>query len=387
MDTLNDLNERVDAFVGTSSFDTPAAANDQAPIDVPAEVHEDIVASVDFSEVELADEFTEPQVAVTPNGLLPMEPLPIDGRLRKAALRMPDEIEEASGFTLFGRRIKSLIYTTDVAVIRNSNADAVFAVYPFTPQPAITQALLTVAECPVFVGVGGGTTTGKRSVQMAAVSEMQGAAGCVVNSPATAEMVEHITNIADIPVIATVVRCDDDAHAKVRAGAKILNIAAGKNTPQVLRELREHYPNLPLIAPGGKTPESIRETIAAGANAIIWTPPSAQQLQTDMMQRYRKMKEDATPVISREDVPIIDQVAAAEVSQVENMNPDVPIPDEVIERVASIHERVEEHRANRGLKPSLHGFFFRGKKRQPQQQGPPHKRKAGRFRLSNHAAT
>ena len=68
-------------------------------------------------------------------------------------------------------------------------------------------------------------------------------------------MVEHITNIADIPVIATVVRCDDDAHAKVRAGAKILNIAAGKNTPQVLRELREHYPNLPLIAPGGKTPE------------------------------------------------------------------------------------------------------------------------------------
>ena len=319
MDTLNDLNERVDAFVGTSSFDTPAAANDQAPIDVPAEVHEDIVASVDFSEVELADEFTEPQVAVTPNGLLPMEPLPIDGRLRKAALRMPDEIEEASGFTLFGRRIKSLIYTTDVAVIRNSNADA--------------------------------------------VSEMQGAAGCVVNSPATAEMVEHITNIADIPVIATVVRCDDDAHAKVRAGAKILNIAAGKNTPQVLRELRERYPNLPLIAPGGKTPESIRETIAAGANAIIWTPPSAQQLQTDMMQRYRKMKEDATPVISRDDVPIIDQVAAAEVSQVENMNPDVPIPDEVIERVASIHERVEEHRANRGLKPSLHGFFFRGKKR------------------------
>ncbi len=77
----------------------------------------------------------------------------------------------------------------------------------------------------------------------------------------------------------------------------------------------------------------------------------------------RKMKEEATPVISRDDVPIIDQVAAAEVSQVENMNPDVPIPDEVIERVASIHERVEEHRANRGLKPSLHGFFFRGKKR------------------------
>ena len=383
MDSLNDLNERVDAFVGTSSFDTSATTNDQAPIDVPAEVHEDIVASVDFSEVELADEFTEPQVAVTPNGLLPMEPLPIDGRLRKAALRMPDEIEEASGFTLFGRRIKSLIYTTDVAVIRNSNADAVFAVYPFTPQPAITQALLTVAECPVFVGVGGGTTTGKRSVQMAAVSEMQGAAGCVVNSPATAEMVEHITNIADIPVIATVVRCDDDAHAKVRAGAKILNIAAGKNTPQVLRELREHYPNLPLIAPGGKTPESIRETIAAGANAIIWTPPSAQQLQTDMMQRYRKMKEDATPVISRDDVPIIDQVAAAEVSQVENMNPDVPIPDEVIERVASIHDHIEDVAPTADSSPRCTAFSSAERNASRNSKARPANNGTGLFLLSS----
>lgn len=256
MDTLNDLNERVDAFVATSSFDTPAATNDQDPIDVPAEVHEDIVASVDFSEVELADEFTEPQVAVTPNGLLPMEPLPIDGVCARRPSACPMRSRRQAALRSFGRRIKSLIYTTDVAVIRNSNADAVFAVYPFTPQPAITQALLTVAECPVFVGVGGGTTTGKRSVQMAAVSEMQGAAGCVVNSPATAEMVEHITNIADIPVIATVVRCDDDAHAKVRAGAKILNIAAGKNTPQVLRELREHYPNLPLIAPAARRPRA-----------------------------------------------------------------------------------------------------------------------------------
>lgn len=130
MDTLNDLNERVDAFVGTSSFDTPAAANDQAPIDVPAEVHEDIVASVDFSEVELADEFTEPQVAVTPNGLLPMEPLPIDGRLRKAALRMPDEIEEASGFTLFGR-VSNRSSTPPTS--RSSATPTPMPSLPFTP--------------------------------------------------------------------------------------------------------------------------------------------------------------------------------------------------------------------------------------------------------------
>ena len=117
-----------------------------APLPVSAEVPEDIEASIDFSEVELADEFAEPEMAVTPGGLLPMEPSPIEGRLRKAPLRVPDELEECGGFTLFGRRIKSLLYTTDVAVIRNSNADAIFAVYPFTAQPAITQALLTASD-------------------------------------------------------------------------------------------------------------------------------------------------------------------------------------------------------------------------------------------------
>ena len=103
-----------------------------------------------------------------------------------------------------------------------------------------------------------------------------------------------------------------------------------------------------------------------------------------MMQRYRKMKEDATPVISRDDVPIIDQVAAAEVSQVENMNPDVPIPDEVLDprarRGASRQPRAQALTARLFL-PSLPR-----KETLAKHLGPPHKREAGRFRLNNHAA-
>ena len=338
-----------------SHIDSTQSPGETAPacptcnVTVPAEVPESIDAAVDFSEVEISQELSEAPSAVTPSGVLPLSPSPIEGRLRKAALSVPDEIEDCSGFTLFGRRIKSLLYTTDVAVIRNSNADAIFAVYPFTAQPAITQALLTAAECPVFVGVGGGTTTGKRSVQLAAVSEMQGAAGVIVNSPATVEMVEQIASIIDIPVIATVVRCDETAHAKVRAGAKILNVAAGKDTPAVLRELREHYPNLPLIASGGRSSLSARETAAAGANAVIWTPPSAQQLQADMMKRYREAPSTTA-------APTMDPIAASDVNPLESARADVPIPDELIARARSARERAVERRNNRG------GFFFRGRK-------------------------
>ena len=320
-----------------------ADATIEDAVEVPAEVPENIEATIDFSEVEFAQEFSEPVTAVTPGGVLPLDPAPIEGRLRKAPLSVPEEIEECSGFTLFGRRIKSLLYTTDVAVIRNSNADAIFAVYPFTAQPAITQALLTVAECPVFVGVGGGTTAGKRSVQLAAVSEMQGVSGVIVNSPASPEMVEQIASMIDIPVIATVIRCDEVAHAKVRAGAKILNVAAGKDTPNVLRQLREHYPNMPLIASGGRSSLSVRETREAGANAVIWTPPSAQQLQADMMKRYREA--DVNP----EDGPVIDPVKASAENPLESARADVPFTDEAIARAHSPRGRLRKARG---------GFFF-----------------------------
>ncbi len=231
-------------------------------------------------------------------------PEPIDGRLRKAPLRVPEAYEECSGFTLFGRRIKSLLYSTDVAVIRNANADAIFAVYPFTAQPAITQALLTVAEAPLFVGVGGGTTTGRRAAELAAVSEMQGAAGVVLNSPASPDMVAQIASTVDIPVVASITRFDDIACQKVEAGARIINVAAGRNTPEVIRALREAYPSLPIIATGGKNAEVQNATVRAGANALIWAPPSITELQSDMMVRYREKAEAEAAETSADHVAV-----------------------------------------------------------------------------------
>ena len=86
-----------------------------------------------------------------------------EGNLRKHTLSVPRCISECSGIRVFGRRIKSLVFSTDVAIIKNINADAVIAVYPFTPQPSITQAIIGISEVPVFCGVGGGLTNGVRS--------------------------------------------------------------------------------------------------------------------------------------------------------------------------------------------------------------------------------
>ena len=53
-----------------------------------------------------------------------------NGTLRNHSIRLPHCICECSGIRIFGMRIKSIAFTTDVAIIKNINADAIIAVYP-----------------------------------------------------------------------------------------------------------------------------------------------------------------------------------------------------------------------------------------------------------------
>ena len=220
----------------------------------------------------------------------PQMPAPIDGTLRQFALRVPSVIDECSGIMVFGKRIKSLVFSTDLSIIKNVNADAIIAVYPFTPQPIITQALLLAADIPVFAGVGGGLTQGQRVVNLAMFAEMQGATGVVLNAPTASAVVSHVAETIDIPVVLTVARADTDFDERIRAGADIFNVSAAAETPAVVRRIREQHPDVPIIATGGPTDESILETIQAGANAITWTPPSNGEIFRDIMAAYRDNK-------------------------------------------------------------------------------------------------
>lgn len=207
---------------------------------------------------------------------------------------MPDEIYAASGIVIMGRRIKSLIFSTDIAIIRNCNADAVLAVYPFTPQQIIADAIVSTSSLPVFCGVGGGTTTGARVVMLAKDAEAFGAMAVVVNAPTTNDVIAQIADIIDIPIVVTVLDENTDIDARLEAGATIFNVSAAARTPEVVQILRERYPDLPIIATGGPSQESIRETVAAGANAISFTPPTAEELFHGLMTRYRNEHESKT---------------------------------------------------------------------------------------------
>ncbi len=213
--------------------------------------------------------------------------------LRKNIVKVPDVIrKEASGITILGKTIYSILFSTDIAIIKNTNADAIIAVYPFTPQPAITQAIMSVADIPVFCGVGGGLTQGLRSVNIALHAEFQGALAVVLNAPTPNETISSVKNSIDIPVVLTIVSELTDVSEKIKAGADIFNVSAASKTALVIRKIREKYPDFPIIATGGPTEQTIIETIAAGANAITFTPPTNGELFKKKMETYREQEHE-----------------------------------------------------------------------------------------------
>jgi len=213
----------------------------------------------------------------------------IRGQLKKHIVHVPEIIHElATGIKINEKLIKSLVFTTDIAIIRNMNGNAVIAVYPFTPQPVITHAIMLAADVPVFCGVGGGTTQGPRVVNLAKDAEYQGAIGVVVNSPTKNEVITEMSQVIDIPIVLTVVSESTDVKSRIKAGATILNVSGAAKTAQIVKRIRGDFPQIPIIATGGPTEATIRETIEAGANAVTYTPPTSAELFKELMEKYRE---------------------------------------------------------------------------------------------------
>ena len=207
----------------------------------------------------------------------------------ESVLAVPEVMRTAPGIAIQGRKIRSLVFSTDLAVICHCDADAVLAVYPFTCQPAITQALVAASQRPVFNGVGGSITQGERCVEAALHSEMSGVAAVVVNTSIPVESISALVEKVAVPVCVTACAADDVVHRQIAAGASIVNVAAGARTPQVVEALRREYPDLPIIATGGPTDDAIRATIAAGADAVSWTPPASADLEREVMEKARRL--------------------------------------------------------------------------------------------------
>ncbi len=208
-------------------------------------------------------------------------------RLRNNIVTVPEVINQCSGICVFGQNLKSFLFSTDVAIIRNTNSNAIIAVYPFTPQPVISNALILAADKPIFCGVGGGLTTGVRSLELAVHAEFQGAMGVVLNKPTPNNLITELKAKIDIPIVITIVSEKDDIKGRIDAGVDIFNVSGAKNTKDIIKKIKDINPDIAILATGGKKEETILQVIEAGANAISYTPPSTGDLFKEIMSRYR----------------------------------------------------------------------------------------------------
>lgn len=214
-------------------------------------------------------------------------------KYRTELITVPNVIRKAPGIIINSRRYKSFVYTTDVATIMYQDGDAVMAVYPYTPHPSIMEALRLVSPVPVLTGVGGSITQGERSADLARFADAYGSVGVVLNAAVDIDTIKAVYKAIDIPIVYTVISEYMNLDEYLEAGVSIINVSGGKNTARIVDKFHRMYPDLPIIATGGKKDEYILETIEAGAHAISYTPPTTQEVFHRNMDKYRKeLKED-----------------------------------------------------------------------------------------------
>lgn len=211
-----------------------------------------------------------------------------ENSLRTFLIEMPPLIYQVEGIRVFGRTLRSFIFSTDVAVLRNTNADAAFAMYPFPTQPLIHRALIQSADLPVFAGVGSVGMSDQKVVTCALDAEAAGATGIVIGPQVTSEIITRLKKQLEVPLIATVASGKENLEAKIDSGVDIINVSGAQDTPDIIRFVKSHYPYMPVVATGGPNDETILETIKAGADAISFTPPSMAEIFRKQMEIFRE---------------------------------------------------------------------------------------------------
>ena len=86
----------------------------------------------------------------------------------------------------------------------------------------LQEANISVAQRPVLLVVGGGTTAGKRVESIALDAELHGATAVVLNAPTTTEFVQNLADDIDIPVVLTIVSLNEDLEKRSYIRKQIL---------------------------------------------------------------------------------------------------------------------------------------------------------------------
>lgn len=87
-----------------------------------------------------------------------------------------------------------------------------------------------------------------------------------MNAPTSNDVLRQASRLVDAPAIVTVVNDRTDFQARAEARADIFNVAAGPDTPELVRKIRKELPDFPLIATGGPVEFDLTRPVQKGYN-------------------------------------------------------------------------------------------------------------------------
>lgn len=213
-----------------------------------------------------------------------------DYLLSASNYQIPNAIDECSGLEIGERLIRSVLLTTDLAFINSFQADSVMAVHPFDKSSRLDEVIIDFSDKPVFCDIGGGLLREHEATKAAKKSLDVGASAVVISKPTPAEVIRNINSQINGLLIYTVMFNAEPAKDLAEAGVDIFNVATGEFTAESVSLIRNLLPEIPIMASGGPHNSTIRETIRAGADAIVFNPPTATEMMRAVFEGFRNNK-------------------------------------------------------------------------------------------------
>lgn len=200
---------------------------------------------------------------------------------------IPEAIYECRGIQIGSKSIRSILLSTDLSFVENITADSIMAVHPFEKSGKMDKVLIDYCQKPVFSDIGGGLMNQHKTIEAALKASKAGAAGLVISKPTPPEVISEVRSKVDNLLIYTVIFNEEPIEQLYDAGVDIFNVATGEFTAESVFSIKNRVPNIHIMASGGPYNSTIRETIQAGAEAIVFNPPTATEMMRSVFDDFR----------------------------------------------------------------------------------------------------
>lgn len=176
------------------------------------------------------------------------------------------------GIWLGGRKVHSLLVTTDFYDMIMTDADAILADFYWIPPQRKLHELFSVVRKPVVIYVRKNFFVRPKLTATIKRLEVAGAAGLFVGRRFRLAELKQACLASSVPVFAASRPKIEDIKSKIDAGVFAVCIQAKRITGKFMELMRHSFPNIPVIAFCNRSERLVGESVKSGPDAVFFRP-------------------------------------------------------------------------------------------------------------------